>query len=451
MKTLHHPEAIKAFIVRLKRIAENLLIPPGFEEAGEKSIGSGRTEGCYTYGDDSYEQFNKIINDLLLNYNWSNRFSKRFLGNKINTILAKAIEVQSTSSIEEDFPRLISEYESFDTEQLIITPCLGFAISEPGFLNLGRVTLRQYDDKVFKELNDRGERIRTTCSPNATEQQRNYMARMFDEHIGSKAKDKACSEFSVVAENRRATELALEETRKAITLVRYAALFADISPIYQMTNEQIARDEDERYFIGILGDVSNEGRRSICIPKNDSNIVYSSSKTSSKFVIDNQTVERMDQVGVFVLSSLFQKNETDRTEFQKVLLSALRWLASAQTQVDDRIAFLNLMTCLETIFKIRPGDPISASISSGVAMVTSSDVSKRKERKKKIVDLYTLRSKLTHEGEITISAYHLFQLTNIVRDFMMVLIKNTDKFTAHSDFIDWLEDQKMGAVVNFPL
>ena len=44
----------------------------------------------------------------------------------------------------------------------------------------------------------------------------------------------------------------------------------------------------------------------------------------------------------------------------------------------------------------------------------------------------------------------LDELTLICRDLTLLMIRNRAKFKKHQDFKQWLDEQKLGAVVRFP-
>ena len=156
----------------------------------------------------------------------------------------------------------------------------------------------------------------------------------------------------------------------------------------------------------------------------------------------------MREVGVFKLSEFITK--PNPSEFEQIILRAVRWLSSAQAQAEMENAFLNLFTSLETIFSVQPGEPITNSISEGIALIIRGDFRGRKFIKGKISAFYKQRSRLTHEGHVSISYEDYAELTSIIRDFMKVLIDFSSSFSTHDQFISWLEEQKLSGTMSFP-
>jgi hypothetical protein len=250
----------------------------------------------------------------------------------------------------------------------------------------------------------------------------------------SKLRDRVCSEMEIIAEPTRAREIALEETRLALDLLRYAILF-----LYK---------RDRPRAIGVLGDVTEDSRVTIAIQTDKQDVNFGDAKSNHTLALTDETVSCMTDIGVFELSDLICKQ--DKTDFEKVIMRAVHWLASAQTQNENGNALLNLVTSLETFFKAEAGTPITATISEGVAFLTSSGVDDRRERKRRVASFYEKRSKLTHEGDALITDSDIHELTLIARDLTITMIRNQDKFRDHKQFKNWLEDQKLSAIVCFP-
>src|SRR4051794_15147005 len=101
-----------------------------------------------------------------------------------------------------------------------------------------------------------------------------------------------------------------------------------------------------------MGDVATDNRYSVSLRADNQGANYSQSKTRNQFTLTSYAVQIMRDNGVFKLSDMTRN--PNQTEFERIILRAVRWLASAQTQVETDNAFLNLVTSLETIFQVKP-------------------------------------------------------------------------------------------------
>lgn len=427
-----HAKAVAALVERVKKVAEQMVYPDPFPHAGQKIIGSTHPISAFTLTDEGDDLRRKLVADHLY-AKWSDKFSEKHIEGMITAILLEATERRDTTGVEAGVSGLIAEYEAFDTEYTVVLPLVGVCIGTTP-VTLGRATLRGYDDAVADDLTGRCRTI-IEANPNYSEEWKAKYFEGMDRNYLAELRGSVCSEVTVRAEPDRAKEIALEETRLALDLLRYAILF-----LYT---------KDRPRAVGVLGDVSDDHRVSVAIRTDNQGVNFGSEMRNHPLELDDRTIARMRTIGVFDLSDLIVKPA--RTEFEDVILRAVHWLASAQAQAENENALLNLVTCLETFFKAEAGTPITATIAEGVALLTATGTEARKRRKGRVAHFYGKRSKPTHEGDGKITTAELLELTLICRDLTMLMIRHRDKFFGHREFRNWLEDQKLGGDVVFPM
>jgi len=140
-----------------------------------------------------------------------------------------------------------------------------------------------------------------------------------DGHYLSKLRGNVCSEIVVKAEPSRAMEIALEETRTALDLLRYGILF-----LYTKERPRA---------VGVLGEVTEQSRVAITIRTDNKQANITEERTNFPLVLTDETLKRMKDIGIFDLSDVITKK--DKTEFEKIILRAVHWLASAQAQNEN--------------------------------------------------------------------------------------------------------------------
>jgi hypothetical protein len=426
-----HEKAVAALVERVKKVAEQMVYPDPFPHAGQKIIGGTHPISAFALTDEGDDLRRKLVADHLY-AKWSDKFSEKHIEGKITAILLEATERRDTTGVEAGVRGLVAEYEAFDTEYTVVLPLVGVCIGK-STITLGRAILRGYDDVVADDLTGRCRTI-IEANPNYTPEWKTKYFEDMDRNYLAELRGSVCSEVTVRAEPNRAKEIALEETRLALDLLRYAILF-----LYT---------KDRPRAVGVLGDVSDDHRVSVAIRTDNQGVNFGSEMRNHPLELGDQTIARMRAIGVFDLSDLIVK--LDRTEFEDVILRAVHWLASAQAQAENENALLNLVTCLETFFKAEAGTPITATIAEGVALLTATGTEARKRRKGRVAHFYKKRSKLTHEGDGKITTAELLELTLICRDLTMLMIQHRGKFAGHEEFRNWLEDQKLGGAVAFP-
>jgi hypothetical protein len=260
-----------------------------------------------------------------------------------------------------------------------------------------------------------------------TTQQKHALFKQSEEHYLSRIKDKVCAEVNVVAEAHRAEEIALDEARRVVDLLRFSILMLDNS--------------DYKKVVGLQGEVGENPRVAFAIKTDGTGYHQHASLVFHPFVLNEQVIDAMRRIGVFVLSDLLQKSEP--TDFETVILRAVHWLASAQSQFENENALLNLVTCLEAFLKPAKDDPIAATIAEGVAILTATGLEERKHCKKRIKDFYSKRSTLTHEGSGKILSSDLKQLADIARELTVQMIRRKDEFPTQQALRNWIDDQKL--------
>jgi hypothetical protein len=426
-----HEKAIESLVRRAKAVAEEMVHPEPLPYAGQKIIEGQHAAESFTVTDQGEGLLVELISDQLYS-KWSDKFSAKYIEGKVASMLLEAAQQRGTAPVEVGIRSLVAEYEAFDTEYQVILPLVGVLIGKTP-IHLGRATLRGYDDAVSGELTERCRRI-IQANPMYPPEWKDKSFQELDKRFLTEIRGSVCSEVVATAEPIRAREIALEETHLALDLLRYAILFLF--------------DKERPRAVGVLGEVSEDNRVAVAIRTDNRGTSYNIERTNFPLELDDSAIERMRAIGVFALSDLIVK--TKKTDFEDVILRAVHWLASAQTQNENENALLNLVTCLETFFKAEAGTPISATIAEGVAMLTASGLEERKRRKVRVSYFYGKRSKLTHEGDGKITNAELGELTLICRDLTLLMIRNRDKFEGHKEFRNWLEDQKLSSTIGFP-
>ena len=67
----------------------------------------------------------------------------------------------------------------------------------------------------------------------------------------------------------------------------------------------------------------------------------------------------------------------------------------------------------------------------------------RKVLKKRVQDLYSLRSAVSHGGRKEILESDVKELNKIVRMLIMIMIKRKDEFKSQKELLSWIEEQKL--------
>jgi hypothetical protein len=361
------------------------------------------------------DEYIAILNQFLKEKGWRAMFTEKFIVEKINSVILKMIKDGTEDKAKDHLDEMIKELESFSTKQMTVyIPIHG--IEKPiTKIQIGNITLRCLDDTEIEALIEKVEKDSIEI-----------------EQINKHIRGHICAEYCAIAEPDRALELAEEETRRAIDLIRYANLV-----LYNQTM---------RVAVGMSGDICSSWRYAVIHPMDTRS--FSSRKTLIgplyEFEFSDENIETMEKIGVFKLSEVLQKDELN--PFEVDLLSSVHWFANSQTKLERADKLLNLITSLEILFTPNSGDPISQNIAESTAILIVDDPVERKKIIKIIRDLYALRSKLSHHGKGEVLDSHIQYLIKINCIVLTILVSRITEFETKDELHKWIEYKKLGGL-----
>jgi hypothetical protein len=356
------------------------------------------------------QNYNEVIRRLLGHENWSEKFSEEYVSWAVKRIFDDALD-NGTEQIRPRLNELAAEFDEYATERLVTVPIQGLTL---GFdeLRVGNVVLKAVTDAYAADLDKKHH-----LTPN-------YRLRGMDA--------KVFAEHSVVAEQRKAADRAEEECRHSIDILRFWMSFC--------TRESAGL----RSSVGLFPEVLR-GQRTMPVMNlatGESGIVNRGVGFLTEFEINEKILNHLRTIGVLDVGEIREKRLIHRTDFERMILSALHWFGKSEVQFDHSDRFLNLTTVLEMFFT-EGGTPIGKQIAEGVVMFFALSVGERRELKCELQRLYGLRSKISHSGSSAILTSDLFSLRRIVRDFLSAMIASRSEFAKKKSLLDYLETMRL--------
>jgi hypothetical protein len=326
------------------------------------------------------KEFRSIVNHLLKEDGWREKFSEKFIINNLNDIIMRMVKDGDSSKAAVYLDEITQNLDSFSTEQVAYIPLFGFA-KPTKEIKIGNIIIKCVEAAKANELIEK-----VKLAPDQIE------------NINRHIKDHVCAEFHFVAEPDRALELAEEETRRAIDLIRYAI----------PATCGISR----RVMVGLQGEVCRAWRYVPIDPKGAKSFAVRETVIGPlfEFEFSPENIETMKELGIFEVSEILQKEEL--SDFEEKLISSIHWFANSQTRTENSDKLLNLITCLE-IFLSPGSGPIIQNVSEGVAMIIDDNAVDRKRTKDRISEIYSLRSSLSHHGKGEVLNLDLLELIEI--------------------------------------
>jgi len=162
----------------------------------------------------------------------------------------------------------------------------------------------------------------------------------------------------------------------------------------------------------------------------------------TNLVISDDTIKQMKQKGVLEFSDILRKPDKTVTNFERSLLRALHWFASAMKQHELENRILNLLTGIEVLLTPIDGNPIGTAVAEAVAILLSTGSENRIRLKRRIKQLYRLRSGISHGGHKEIFESDTTELLSVLGTLLMKLVKRRQEFESQRKLLDWIEEQK---------
>jgi hypothetical protein len=417
-----------SIIQRLARIAENATVPTKENLGGTNFMMS---EGiAFALSNDFVDLFKDVARSLIEDENWSEKFSEKYVNGLLQRVLARTIRDGNSDKIKVYLDEIIEEFNSYSREHVVYVPLDGIKMSIDE-LPIGKVILRRMTDLNVKALMDEIEKI--IQSVKHTPEDKAYLLKIQQREIGDNIKGRVCSVFKVVAEPEQARERAEEETRRIIDLFRYSI------PALYPKGDNIA--------VGLQGEAVRVSRWIPILSTDGKSYNTHAHHVGSliPFEINESNLEHMNKIGVFKLSKVLTKLDRDIGDFERVVLRAIHWFASSQTQEENENKLLNLITCLETLLTPRDSNPIGAFIAEAVAILLGKGIDERKRLKRRVKKLHRFRDAVSHGGRKAIFDSDLLELEGITGALTMHLINRMDEFKSHKVLFEWIEAKKLGS------
>lgn len=249
------------------------------------------------------------------------------------------------------------------------------------------------------------------------------------EKIRTDTQGYSAASINIFAEQERAFELALEETNKSISALRFFSE-ANLHPEFISS-------------CNILGTVNLELMHSYTI---ESGLFIGKSSISNinreyEWVISKEQLESMRHLGLDELHQILTNDKL--TDFQNHLLNSLFIYSnsSLMNNLNDKLIYI--LVSIESLLLKDSNESISQNIGERIAFMIGNNVISRKIIIKNIKDIYSIRSKFIHHG-LNLHDKNIFRefLENIWK-FYIHLIKSHLFFKSKEDLLNYIEEKKL--------
>ncbi|OKH44845.1 hypothetical protein NIES30_21700 [Phormidium tenue NIES-30] len=379
-----------------------------------------------TLNEETQVEYQNILSSL--EQEWEDKLSRYEVVKKLNTLLEVGLS-GNAGDVEEALSKEDQKYQNYNIKQTVYLPVKGmqfFDEQREKSLEIGKVVFLAITSNRLAEIFDKKKTI--IESTRHSEIEKVQLIEASRKYLTDNFAGKACSLCEIVAEPRKAEEIAVIETSKALEVLRYA--------IPAFPSLHIGKLKVE---LGISGDTRGGKRIALLMSSSGSRSNWERSTTD--FEITSKTKEELRRVGVFELSSILLKSDAKRTPFEKTILRFLHWISESHIQTDLENQLLLLVIALETLL----GSGKQA-IDFGAAMILEETKSHRKELKEKIGRICDIRNDIVHGSKsINIGEMDVLVLREVTMRLMIKVLdlSKNNQFNTSQDLKNFVEEKQL--------
>jgi len=374
--------------------------------------------GSMAMYDEAAELYQSLTNRFIKSDSWAERYSENYTAKRFHDFVVAAYSMSSDTEIQRIFEEMVSHLESVPPLCTVYLIIWGLDIKLDS-LELGLLTMTQLTSDKISVIKQR--------LGDATNKAHEWIHNEFIKDVAGKV----LATYQVEAEPDRASERAVDEARRVLDLLRYAA-----KPIHKSPFPPT---------ILLQGDAIKSHRWAGVSDNYTSEIKLSWARLNKPILLEisDDCIPELSRLGVFEVSAMLKKPRQQLTDFENILLRGLHWFSSAQQQDEVENKVLNLMTCIETYLTPRDGSPIVSSVSENAALILGRTVAERKYIKRQLKGLYQVRSGISHGGQKSVSDIELGSLENLAGSLTMKLVERAREFESQKDLLTWLEERRL--------
>ncbi len=375
---------------------------------GEKHVGLSGPDAA---------AFQELSGSFYEESGWGDKYSEGYVSELLRKVLAELYNSNTSATAETAVAKHFADHQKYLKLHSVLVPLMGIALHVPS-LKLGRVTI----------INPSEAELARRLGKNAVTNPGRHILKTLTGNV--------LAEFEAVAEPIRAKEMAVEETRRALEVLRYAIPF-----VFQDGYKDLGLN------VSIAGDFPETDCMTFIMPSADDNSMTFTSESNRPAIplhINEENLSKLKECGALEVAELLEKPPGTLTDIERVVLRGLHWFGNALCHGEAENELLSLTTCLETFLTPKDGNPIGTAIAEGVAILLVSRLDDRKKMKKRVKDLYGKRSGVSHGGEKAVLESDLVELRDIAKRLIHKVITLRGKVTSQKALLEMIEDAKLG-------
>jgi hypothetical protein len=346
-----------------------------------------------------------------------NIVGQRFI---FNTIIDWAV-LRFRNEILEALPKYIEDMVSNAGQYRQVWIPVPFALSEVDFV-LGKTSFRTITSALITEWID----IMPGPVPKAHEDDRKLMF----EDLRDKYQGHLAGTFTFTCEISRALELSYQYLADSLSVLR---LFSPANTIPELANGLYE-----------YGWKMYESKQNIIFsppPKPELHVTFEILGNLGHWTIEDRLVNALASDKYKGFHELLINDK--KTQFQEKLLDSIRIYSRHMLRNSMFDKLLYIFTAIESLLLKNDSEPIQTNLSDRIAFMLSSTIEGRRSIVKLVKEVYSIRSRYVHHGNITVEAdQSVREFLRLVWGVFVSLVGNKDNFTTKDECIKAIEDIK---------
>lgn len=371
------------------------------------------------------ETLDSVAEGLLNRVGWSERYSHKFLAQRVLPGLIVALKASPTvDRAKKLVDEMAADYENDATVQVASFPVMNLRVPAEG-AQIGDIFVRMLDDDAMDGLEAQLHEV--LAGSLTDEETQEAMIEIFRERYGL-LRDVAVAQIRVTGRPEIATDRARQRYDELIDFLNGAATL-----LYRM---------DLRVRVGPLGEFTADSETVLVISEPVEAFSMPMTRVGPLLPLDltPDHVQKVKDAGYWHYADLLATKPIERTEFESALLRALHWYAEGTVQRLPANQLLTLTIAAETIFPRRRG---AFGCAEGIAFVLEDQADRRLKVRETFRMLYKKRGDIAHEGYLDVSPQEAYVLANLVMGVLLKLVARRNEFECLADLESWIDGRRL--------
>jgi hypothetical protein len=377
------------------------------------------SEGGYFLSSRGAYAFDQIIGELKKAEETRAKFSDQYLERILNEAMIKLQRVKETqihSMAQEQINSLFEILAAPAVDWALLVPITNLDI-EMDELETGNVKFLKLKNDLKTDLKLRSGRL----AP--------QLGKILDQNfVGN-----VCAKVVVSAvDEDRAKDIGTQEISLALDALRFYGL-----------NSCFPNSTFARNYFDMQGDISSGKQIMILFSSKVFTIPHEIKGFLHDFKITKSALTSMKSDGFDILSAILTKSEKDRTDFEKALVTGVRFCALSTQDMKIFNSFVDSTISLEALL-LAQHDSKRDNLAERVAFIIGKNLNERNHYYDEMKNLYGIRCGIVHSGNTDVRPSDFQELQWIDYTCLVNMLKlyQSLKMGSVADLVTWIRKQK---------